>query len=407
MPVKVKSISINDTPSGVVALRDFQGLKPSEDFSVSTIGGNVDALDVAVELDAAAAATEELPAQITVEVRSHEPRTRRPGKGSLPAPVPMMLRANGNRFRYSGRLTVGQLTAALKPDGVPEIATVVREGGTSDQKFRKPLIEAGWQLRGTAVLPDKGKPVRSGGVKDDQPDATMLFETGGVEVLEVRVRPGNGVECPVDFSVWALMSSPADIFFYSGHGLLTTGNLVRSRGFFPDYQDWLSPTRLLEQWGRAPNVDTAPMDLDVLIINGCSVLFWNRNPFEQADRRNIGLDWAKLLVNKDGPLRAILGYRYRAPADQPWGNRVAEEMAKSVVNLGTRYDQYARRWLEINSAMGGKAAHVGWSAAAYDCQGYWYINTPYSEGAHGRPIKAVGYDPSKKPGAILGPFPVP
>src|SRR5262249_40433352 len=180
-------------------------------------------------------------------------------------------------------------------------------------------------------------------------------------------------------------------FFYSGHGLLTTGNLVRGRGFFHDYQDWLSAAKLLEMWGRAPDVTTAPMDLDVLIINGCSVLFWNRNPLEKADHGNLGLEWAKLLVTKDGPLRTILGYRYRAPADQPWGNRIAEEMGRAIVKLGTNYDQYARKWLEINAAMGGDSAHVGWSAAAYDAQGYWYINTPYSEGAHGTPIKAVGF----------------
>ena len=86
---------------------------------------------------------------------------------------------------------------------------------------------------------------------------------------------------------------------------------------------------------------------------------------------------------------------------------LAEEMGKAIVSLGDNYYQYARRWLEINSAMGGNSAHVGWSAAAYDTQGYWYINTPYSEGAHGKPIKAVGYDASKKPGTIMGPFPIP
>jgi hypothetical protein len=309
--------------------------------------------------------------------------------------------------RYKGSLGVSKLGAFLRPDDVPEVATVVREGGTSDAMFRKPLVDAGWALRGVAVQPDMGHPAITGGLKNDQPDALQLIMTGGVEVLEVRVPPGNGVECGNDFSVWAFMRSTADVMFYSGHGLLTTGNLVRGRGFYHDYQDWLSAAKLVEQWGRAPDVNTAPMDLDVLVINGCSVLFWNRNPFEKADRGNLGLEWAKLLVNRDGPLRAILGYRYRAPADQPWGNRIAEQMGKAVARLGNDYRQYARTWLEINAAMGGDSAHIGWSAAAYDTLGYWYINTPYSEGAHGVPIKAVGYDSSKKPGTILGPFPIP
>ena len=64
-------------------------------------------------------------------------------------------------------------------------------------------------------------------------------------------------------------------------------------------------------------------------------------------------------------------------------------------------------WLEINASIGGDKAQPGWPAAAYDSQGYWYINTLASEGAHGIPIKAVGYDPSKKQGAIMGPFPIP
>jgi len=50
---------------------------------------------------------------------------------------------------------------------------------------------------------------------------------------------------------------------------------------------------------------------------------------------------------------------------------------------------------------------VGWSAAALDGQGYWYINTLAAEGAHGKPIKAVGYNPGREQGAIMGPFPIP
>ena len=77
------------------------------------------------------------------------------------------------------------------------------------------------------------------------------------------------------------------------------------------------------------------MDLDVLIINGCSVLFWNRDPKEKADRADLGLEWAKLLTRKEGPLRAILGYRYRAPADEPWGVRrfFLRDPAGTLVNV--------------------------------------------------------------------------
>jgi hypothetical protein len=147
------------------------------------------------------------------------------------------------------------------------------------------------------------------------------------------------------------------------------------------------------------------MDLDVLIINGCSVLFWNHlnEKVDDPDRKNYGLEWAKLLTQKDGPLLAILGYRYRAPLDEPWGNLIADEMAKAIVDdLGTDWDRYTRKWLEINSRH-----QICWTAAAFDKQGYWYINNNSTSGGHNQPIVPVGFDHKQKPGTIMGPFPIP
>jgi hypothetical protein len=292
----------------------------------------------------------------------------------------------------------------MKTDTIPEVATVVREGGTSDKKFRDPLFGAGWQSRGAAILADMGKPNLSGNLQKEEPDASTLIRSGGVKVLEVSIPPGSGIDSDPNFSVWTFIRSPADVFFYSGHGLLDSGQLARSRGLAHVYEDWLAPEQLLESWKQTPSLATTPMDLDVFVINGCSVLFWNHKNESHADRYDIGLPWAELLYNRQGPLMALLGYRYRAPADVNVGNKVAEEMAKAIAgDLGTDYDRYAKVWLEINSRQGG----LGWGAAAYDLQGYWYINTLAHEGAHGTPIITVGHDPSKPNGAVMGPFPLP
>ena len=70
--------------------------------------------------------------------------------------------------------------------------------------------------------------------------------------------------------------SPADIVFYSGHGAWWDGNLLRDQGHHT-YDSWLEPAELLGSWMRdASNLQASPMDIDALIINGCSVLFWNR-----------------------------------------------------------------------------------------------------------------------------------
>lgn len=83
---------------------------------------------------------------------------------------------------------------------------------------------------------------------------------------------------------------------------------------------------------------------------------------------------------------------------------VRAEMAKAIAGgVGANYERYARTWLEINSKIGV----LGWGAAAYDPQGYWYINTPSHEGGGGVPIMCAGHDASKPAGAVMGPFKLP
>jgi hypothetical protein len=402
MGAKVKSIAILGDTKLVINERDRTGLKAGMNFATSVLGFNVSRLNVRLEFEGGPASG--LPDKIPAQVRFRAPGAPKPiGAATAPDAKFTLHRAKPG-LEYRADLPLTKLLFLMKQDTIPEVATVVREGGTSDKKFRDPLIGASWNSRGTAIQPDKGKANLSGDLRLEQPDAYTLIKTGGVKIFEISIPAGSGIDVDPDFTVWAFIRSPADIFFYSGHGLLTTGQLARSRGLAHDYEDWLSAEDLLKSWRRAVDLATSPIDLDAFIINGCSVLFWNHKQEDGADRRDIGLPWAELLYNKQGPLMTILGYRYRAPADQPMGNKVAEDMAKAIAGgLGTDYDRYAQVWLEINSKIGG----LGWGAAAYDLQGYWYINTLAHEGAGGAPIKGLGYDSSKPNGAIMGPFKLP
>jgi len=398
----IKSIAIlNDAGQTI----NRSGATAGTSFATDILGFNVSRLKVRLEIEGAGIARTSLPDTVPARLRFRDPGMPRP---PLPAEgqadAKFLLRRATPTSDYVADISLARLSHLMEQDQTPEFVTVVREGGTSDAKFRHPVIGAGWNGRGTAVLPDKGKPDITGNLQKEQPDALTLFKTGGVTIAEIFIGPGSGLDGDPGLSTWAFMRSPADVFFYSGHGLLTSGQLARSRGPVHDYQDWLSGQELLKFWKKSASVGGVPIDLDVLIINGCSVLFWNHLKEKHADRRDIGLPWSELLYTKQGPLMALLGYRYRAPADTPMGNKVAEEMGKAIAGgLGGNYDEYARTWLHINSRIGG----MGWGAAAFDSKGYWYINTPTHEGAMGVPIMCVGHDPSQKPGTVMGPFPLP
>src|SRR5262249_9735969 len=264
------------------------------------------------------------------------------------------------------------------PDELPEVATVIRKGGTSAQKFRDPLTAAGWAVRGTGL---------QGGVKlpEREPDPTLLFQSGGVEVLEVAAGPEPDLRVNPAAKGWAYVRSPADVFFYSGHAAYWTGKLVWDRGGNPhsrdNWEDFLGPEDLIDFWGKqTPDLQRSPDDLDILIINGCSVLWWEPpvddgpdvSPYAADVSTPSGPSWKRLLCSDEGPLVALLGYRDLAPLDSGGGDVVAERMAQAMArelkdDFGIRYTQ---KWLEINQRYGEST----WTAAAIDLQGYWYIN---------------------------------
>src|SRR3954470_20690336 len=83
MTVKVKSVAILDDMNNVINLGDDLGLKPAPNFSTRVLGWNVPQLSVRVELAGEGVPDDEMPAQITVDVRMLEPGRRRIGKSSL------------------------------------------------------------------------------------------------------------------------------------------------------------------------------------------------------------------------------------------------------------------------------------------------------------------------------------
>ncbi|HMP61215.1 MAG TPA: hypothetical protein PKD86_17865 [Gemmatales bacterium] len=353
-------------------------------------------LSVEIELESDG----EYPDGVDIEVRVQEPGLKRLTMSATDEVKKLRAKrvsSLSNKYRVEADLS--KVLGLLKLDSKPEVATVRRVGGTSDALFRNPMTKKGWALRGVGVQPAIGAPDSTGNENREEPDARMLMQTGGVEVVRVSVPPQGQLTLGKNASTWGFIRSPADVFFYTGHGAWWDGSLLREE---PNhgYSDWMLPDELLQFWKRdTTDVGRSPMDLDVLFINGCSVIYWDLvstkavASSDYATRGSHALDWAKLLLNHEGPLYAICSYRATAPLDKPWGNQIGAEMGQAIANgLGTNWKDYPRKWLEINAKYGPTQI-----ASAVDTKGYWYLNHPKHE----------GYDPKKPKMSIMGPIPLP
>src|SRR4029079_942429 len=172
---------------------------------------------------------------------------------------------------------------------IKEVATIVRSGGTSDAVFRRALK---WNVRGIGIQPvTVGASTAS--ESSEIPDAFALFRSAGVEVLELKVPALPNWRVPG--SVKRLVRSPADVVYYSGHGLSVSGKLAidtdpKTCPQHGPVRDWLGASDLTSVW-------TSPMDLDVLILAGCSVL---RIDFSTSTPTGPGVGWSGLLRAKGG-----------------------------------------------------------------------------------------------------------
>lgn len=344
--VTVESLSFAG-PSGVLRWDQVLGLDTT-------------AVDVVVTASGLPAAT--MPAEVAVELASRPPNGP-PGARPLGPPAQWNVPVVGpdpqepGRMRYHRTWPVPSLGGFLAArSGVQEVATVVRIGGTSDAQFRSVL---GATSRGIAVQPSTAGSL-TGDEAREVPDATALIRAGGVEVLELTVPARKNWRTGVP--VRRLIRNPADVFYYSGHGLSSSGKLVIDTTSTPcgtaggRYADWIGASDLAPVW-------PANMDLDVLIIAGCSVL---RIDLSTSPPSGPGVAWTRLLRAKGGPLVALLGYQQGAPCDNPNGDAIARAMAARLKAGST---DYARDWLTANGD------HNADNAVAIDGRGYWTIDS--------------------------------
>jgi hypothetical protein len=245
-----------------------------------------------------------------------------------------------------------------------EVAAVVRANDpmkptSADEAFLGPLLKAHWSHRG------HGRQARnprgtSGNAMLRQPDARALMLAGGVEIVEVKVVPQPEFVV-ADGSTYGFIRSPADVFFYTGHGY--QGNLVYHD---EPHDSWLTPEDLLAAWSIGAKWNRMALEPQVLIINGCSVL----SPFTTGGR------WKKLLRSEGGPIECLLGYAQRGvPLDSQGGAAVAAAMAKRIVALGDNWAGYPLAWLEVNKSFFASTEPLRnlSSAVAYNRAGYWSL----------------------------------
>jgi hypothetical protein len=368
----------------IALYKDVWGQGRLKKKNLEIIGLDVAGVNIEVEVEGT-----EFPDSIEVELRTREPGNKFSKRGTVKDPLKIKLQRTGKSVWYLKQVPLRDIASFWQTEtGVLEVASVVRAGGTSDAYFRNPLVNKGWSLRGVGKQPSSPGG-DTGNDSFEQPDAKKLLFAGGVEVLEVSVakQPGWKIKQGKD---WAYVRSPADIFYYSGHGAIWNGKII----LHPDHEDWCTPEDILNAWKMKGNAN-APADLDVLILNGCSLLNWEaktgHNPMAEAqsevpETRNIGLRWAELMCTKKGPLNVLLGNYASAPLDQNpknpnalTGEKIASQFGHLVATeLKHDWDKYAEAWLKVN-----RATHAG---AAIDRRGYWF---------------------TAKDGSIKGPFKLP
>ena len=343
-PLTIENVSFRtDDWAKDLAWNDIMGLDTVAGVPISKVN---------LQVEASGAPRKFMPDMLEVFVTSRVPnKDTNGGKVTLDKSVKWILYksptdqpadTNKTWFRLATPVADAGRFLAVEAGKVPEVAYVVRDGGTSDVAFRNAV---GWAFRGRGV---QGK---DGSETTETPDSLRLMQAAGVEVLNATVRAGHLWEMKRP-TASRLIRSPADVMYYSGHGLHAKaclaydcacqgGTGMRCWASLPDIQ------RYWKEW----------LDLDVLIIAGCSVL----------DISGPGKEWCKLLRKKGGPLTALLGYKGSAPLDANGGDKIATDMGKRIA-AGLRPDQWVDAWLRVNGS------YRAWNAVGMDSRGYWTLD---------------------------------
>lgn len=300
-----------------------------------------------------------MPAEMLVTLRSHPPLAElgvgyptilAPKGLSIPMKDPDLPPVDYPRTLYRLAYPIDQAGDFMKASGdFSEVATVVQPGDVSDAAFRAAL---GWASRGIAAQNE------SGSGRDESPDAKRLLQSGGVEVLEVQTLDKAD---PKKSVLKQLIRNPADVFYYAGAGNDDGCLALQQNGWSTKPECWVSPYDLQKYW-------SPPFDLKVLILAGCSVLTYT---YTLGMNLSPGGPWSALL-NRGRGLTAILGYKDKAPLDNPTGKQIAAQMG-SAIAAGLRDEDWVPKWLEINAEHPG---HHSWNAVGMDAVGYWQIVKP-------------------------------
>jgi hypothetical protein len=330
---------------------------------------------VNIEIEASAPAAE-MPKSMLVALTSQAPDF---GPTTLTVPKQIVqvprsqkvpVQRKQNQILFATTLSLEELKVGVGSRAQRGVALVVRAGGSSDLMFRGPLTDENWVVRGNGVQPDKDPHKTTGDEALQRPDALTLFKAGGVELLvaEVVAPPTTACWVKKQGKTFRLLRSPADVFYYSGHGL---SHAFRGGEGQPNCLgiETAADAHEFECWALASDVIDAWKNLSkpaVLILAGCSVLGIGSSSAKQDD----GKEWAPLLKQFGGPLEALLGYGQEAPMDvgEPGqrnvGNSIGIEMAERLASGSTAFVQ---DWLKINAQRRAR------NAVAMDQQGFWHL----------------------------------
>jgi hypothetical protein len=311
-----------------------------------------------------------LPSTIEVKLASRPPNRESQNAAAKPRFWQVPRAGSTGRYFVSGYLGDAGDFLTTKAKTQLRLATIHREGGTSDSVFRR---SAKWLHHGTAVQPtnkNEGEWRRTGNLDLERPDALSLLYSGGVEVLEVSVVPKPGLTIRTR-PTKQLVRSPAHVFYYTGHagghrGTMTGAGdlLIQSpRG----YESWVNNSDLLKYW-------SSYIDLELFILAGCNVLSMGVTSWGAA--MGTGLNLSKLLQSRGGPLAAILGYGTtgpnedgHSPTDSQGGNLIAAAMAGRIAK-GSR--DYVSDWLDVNRSVARNSG--GLHAAGMDASGFHHLD---------------------------------
>jgi hypothetical protein len=388
-PLTIDEVTFwNDNWTKKLAWDDIIGLDESNTSPKSTQTG-IRINNVNVQVTASGAPRSSMPDYVSIQLRSSVPNMDNWGQRTLTVPVDWLVpRATKEQakdlaqtwYRHSVPIAnVGPFLATDRGKAL-EIALIVRGGGTADKKFRGALGSVAFRGRG-----EQANAASTGSERNKVPDAKRLLLAGGVEVLEAEVVARDGWSMK-GASAARLIRSPADILFYSGHGLHKEGCLALEGDFHnysvDGYRCWTYPWEIEAYW-------KAPLDLSALIISGCSVL----------DLDSHGKDWAQLLKAYGGPLDVILGYETGTLTDEHGANDIVAKMGRWISsNQNATPEAWVRQWLEIN----GDFVPQQSGAVGMESKNYWYISLGTTGGMRRR-IKSrlggdysVGYDIKNK-----------